>query len=602
MRVSGGCVYRSLVVVTMAFATFAAVPSDVSAQGFPTIDGAFSGVGSIGPGGVLELTVLGRGGVPASGVDAVAINVTATGSTSESFLTVYPTGTARPMASNLNFTAGRTNPNMVIAKIGASGRISIFNLVGNVDVVVDVQGWFPAGGGFTSLGPARLFESRAGLSTVDGRYAAAGALGAGQIAELVVVGRGGVPEAGVDAVALNVTATGPSLGTFLTLWPTGEPRPTASNVNVATGETRPNMVIAKVGVGGSVSVFNFSGRTDVVIDVLGWFPTGGGFTSVTPARVLESRPGLSTVDGQYNGTGKIGDASVQQFQVLGRGGVPASGVGAVAVNITATGSTAESYLTVWPTGASRPTASNLNYVAGQTSPNMAIVPLGADGLISLFNFAGSVDVVVDVLGWFPPSSGFVGVVPARLLDTRSVPAAAPAPGPGPAAPPTPGQAVVTLRPGTLIVGTDVAPGRYVADARRGCYWERLKGFSGSFGDIIANDFQGFAGRAIVDILPTDVGFEFDADCGTFQTYVPPPTPSSTIAPGAHVVGAHVTAGAYVAAAMPGCYWERVRSFDGNSASVIANDFVSSGGQVIVTISPSDVGFVADADCGTWIRL
>jgi len=430
--------------------------------------------------------------------------------------------------------------------------------------------------------------SAEGFPTIDGQFSGVGPIGPNGVLDVTVVGRGGVPASGVDAVAINVTATGSTGESFLTVYPAATTRPTASNLNFKAGRTNPNMVIAKVGAGGSVSVFNFSGSTDVIIDVLGWFPSGGAFTAVTPARLLESRSGLVTVDGQFNGTGAVGPGATQQLPVLGRGGVPGSGVGAVAVNITSTGATAESYLTVWPTGVSRPTASNLNYTAGQTTPNMAIVPVGAGGQISLFNFAGTTDVIVDVLGWFPAGSGFAGLTPARLLDTRVVPPPAPT--------------VVTLRPGTLIVGTNVAPGRYVANARNGCYWERLRGFSGSSSDILANDFQGFNGRAIVDILPTDAGFEFDADCGNFQTYVPPAAPEARIAPGAHVVGAHITPGTYVTNAASGCYWERVRSFEGNTSAVIANDFNSSAGQVIVTITPSDGGFIADDECGTWTRL
>jgi hypothetical protein len=222
---------------------------------------------------------------------------------------------------------------------------------------------------------------------------------------------------------------------------------------------------------------------------------------------------------------------------------------------------------------------------------MAIVPVGTGGH-SLFNFTGATDVVVDVLGWFPAGAGFAGLTPARLLDTRVVPPPPPPP------PPT----IVTLRPGTLIVGTNVAPGRYVANARDGCYWERLRGFSGTSSDRITNFFQSFNGRAIVDILPTDVGFWFDADCGTFQTYVPPDAPSATITPGAHVVGAHVNAGTYVTNAAPGCYWERLRGFNGSSSDRITNGFVGDGGQVIVTILPTDTGFFADDQCGTWSRL
>lgn len=92
--------------------------------------------------------------------------------------------------------------------------------------------------------------------------------------------------------------------------------------------------------------------------------------------------------------------------VIGRGGVPSSGATAVALNVTATNPSAASYITVYPAGQVRPLASNLNMVAGQTIPNMVIVPLGADGKVTIFDNAGTTDIVVDVLGWWlqPPST------------------------------------------------------------------------------------------------------------------------------------------------------------------------------------------------------
>jgi len=73
----------------------------------------------------------------------------------------------------------------------------------------------------------------------------------------------------------------------------------------------------------------------------------------------------------------------------------------VVLNVTVTNPTAPSFLTVWPSdAASQPTASDLNYVAGQTSPNLVVVRLGADGSISLYNAAGSTDVIIDVVGYY----------------------------------------------------------------------------------------------------------------------------------------------------------------------------------------------------------
>ncbi len=318
--------------------------------GSATVDGLFAGVGAVGPGQTLNLTVGGRGGVP-EGAGAVALNVTVTGPSAPSFLTVWPTGVARPNASNLNFTPGDTIPNMVIAQVGTNGLVSIYNHAGATDVIVDVLGWFPTGAGYSSLVPARLLDTRAGYSTVDGLFAGVGVVGPGQTLNLMVGGRGGVP-AGAGAVALNVTVTNPSAPSFLTVWPTGVARPNASNLNFTPGQTIPNMVIAQVSANGLVSIYNREGTTDVIVDVLGWFPTDEdeGYASLVPARVLDTRPGSSTVDGLFAGVGAVGPAQTLNLTVTGRGGVPASGVGAVALNVTVTGPSAPSFVTVWPTG------------------------------------------------------------------------------------------------------------------------------------------------------------------------------------------------------------------------------------------------------------
>ena len=98
------------------------------------------------------------GGVPAAGVGAVVLNVTAVNQSAATFLTVFPKGTPRPVASNLNPNPGIIEPNLVIAKVGADGEVSIFNNTGSVDVVADVQGWFPSplGAAYNPLVPARV--------------------------------------------------------------------------------------------------------------------------------------------------------------------------------------------------------------------------------------------------------------------------------------------------------------------------------------------------------------------------------------------------------------------------------------------------------------
>jgi hypothetical protein len=152
------------------------------------------------------------------------------------------------------------------------------------------------------------------------------------------------------------------------------------------------------------------------------------------------------------------------------------------------------------------------------------------------------------------------------------------------------------------VGTDIAPGRYYSDPSEGCYWARLSGFGGTISEIISDESIGSNARQwIVDISGSDRGFESDSDCGTWFS-TPRHGPQGTATDGVWLVGAQLTPGDYRADVRPGCYWERLRSFDGTNAAVLANDFISMAGNRIVTIRPSDVGFRTDESCGTWSRI
>src|SRR6185436_4557115 len=128
---------------------------------------------------------------------------------------------------------------------------------------------------------------------------------------------------------LNVTATNPSANSYLTVWPTGAAQPLASNLNFGGGQTVPNMVIVPIGADGQISIYNNTGGVDVIVDVLGWFPTGNSYTGLTPARLMDTRPAVPTIDGLFAGIGAIGPGATTNLTVVNRGGVPATGVGAV---------------------------------------------------------------------------------------------------------------------------------------------------------------------------------------------------------------------------------------------------------------------------------
>ena len=110
----------AIVLAVPLVSTTAATAADAG-----TLDGLYSGTGAVAAGVETTMTVVGRGGVPLTGVGAVALNVTVTEPSAYSFLTVWPTGAPRPLASNLNFVAGQTVANAVLTKVGANGQLGL---------------------------------------------------------------------------------------------------------------------------------------------------------------------------------------------------------------------------------------------------------------------------------------------------------------------------------------------------------------------------------------------------------------------------------------------------------------------------------------------
>ena len=335
----------------------------------------------------VELTIAGVGGVPVDAV-AVALNVTATNANGDGFVTVWPCGTDRPLASNLNHTTNQTIPNLVIVKVGTGGKVCLFTQTGT-HLIADVQGWYPAGTAFESQPPTRALDTRPDGPQVgySGPKPAAE-----QTVELAVAGLYGVPD-DADAVALNVTATEANGNGFVTVWPCGTDRPLASNLNHTANQSIPNLVIVKIGAGGKVCLFTQTG-THLIADVQGWYPAGTAFHSQPPTRALDTRPDGPQVG--YSGPKPTAEQTIE-LPIAGVNGVP-DFAGTVALNITATEANGNGFVTVWPCGTDRPLASNLNHTTNQTIPNLVIVKIGAGGKVCLFTQTGT-HLIADVQGW-----------------------------------------------------------------------------------------------------------------------------------------------------------------------------------------------------------
>jgi hypothetical protein len=218
-----------------------------------------------------------------------------------------------------------------------------------------------------------------------------------EVIEVQIAGRGGVA---VDAVAavLNVTAIKPGGPGFLTIFPCGGDMPLASSLNYAVGDVVGNEVVAKLSATGSVCIYTQS-DTHLTADVVGFVPSGAGAVSLTPGRVLETRPGEVTVDGKGQVAGRVGAMSEIEVQIAGRGNVPASGASAAVMNVTAIKPGGPGFLTIFPCG-DRPLASSLNYGPGDVVGNEVIAKLSATGSVCVYTQADT-HLTIDVVGYIP---------------------------------------------------------------------------------------------------------------------------------------------------------------------------------------------------------
>ena len=201
---------------------------------------------------------------------AVAVNVTVTQTSSTGFATVYPCGTAVPLASNVNFVAGEDRAAQAMVGLG-NGSLCIY-LSADAHVIVDLWGWFGGADGalVVPTKAARLVDSRTG----EGNWTAP--MGAGETRAFDIPQfPGGVRSAIVDVVAVGAEGSG-----YLTLFPCGSAQPATSSVNYVATRAVMNLVTVSLGADGRVCVYS-SARTDVIVDLLGFVDNPGPLRSIT---------------------------------------------------------------------------------------------------------------------------------------------------------------------------------------------------------------------------------------------------------------------------------------------------------------------------------
>ncbi|MEQ1701316.1 MAG: hypothetical protein ABMA25_14500 [Ilumatobacteraceae bacterium] len=384
-----------------------------------------------------DIQLLGEGGVPVASADvlAVAVSITVVGPTQNGYLGAYASGSPS-VNSVLNFRTGQTVPNLAIVRPGANGKLTIVlngDAAGTADVLIDVFGWwststYTAGtvdddtderGARLELpatgSPGRIVDTRSPSSPLTAGtqrdVTIRGAVIKGTATEIV-------PDSpDVIGVLVNVTAVSPTSFGYVSVVPeTPVSAPTTSNLNLAPGQTKANLVLVPVGDDGKIHLYNSSGSTHLLVDVMGVLRVGRAESTragrvvplTSPYRVLDTRQ--AAFGAVPLGPGQAEDWSFANFAAsVNVGGISVGNQSALLGNLTNAKLTRQypnvgvtpSYLTACPgpcpvgSGGS-PTYSNVNTVEYGPVPNLTLVPYGTNYAVRIFNERGYAHYILDV--------------------------------------------------------------------------------------------------------------------------------------------------------------------------------------------------------------
>jgi uncharacterized repeat protein (TIGR03803 family) len=335
--------------------------------------------------------------IPATAT-AYSLNVTVVPIGKLGYLTMWPAGIdLRPVVSTVNSPDGRVKANAVIVPAGTNGGVNIY-ATDTTNVILDINGYFaPVMSStleFYPLPPCRVADTRdptkpTGLGPPS--------LMGGQPRDFPILNATScnIPSSAA-AYSLNLTVVPHGTLGYLTVWPTGQDRPTVSTLNDVLGNVIANAAIVVAGTGNDVSAYA-TDNTDLIIDINGYFaPAGTGGLSlyaVAPCRVIDTRhigndqPFSGTLNPPVDVVGSVcGVPATAQAYVFNATVVPSGSLG---------------YLTLWPDGQQRPVVSTLNAQDGSVSSNMAIVPAGTAGKVDAFA-NGLTQLVLDISAYFAP--------------------------------------------------------------------------------------------------------------------------------------------------------------------------------------------------------
>ncbi|EWM10798.1 hypothetical protein [Kutzneria sp. 744] len=368
----------------------------------------------VGAGATVSFPVLGVGQVPATGVSAVLVRIGLLGPTAATFAELWPDGTSRPNVTMITAMTNEQISTTAVVKVGANGKLDLYNNAGKTDAVVEVEGYFKAeqggtGGGFVPLTHTRLIDTRSGLGTTTGTIAAG--------ASRTVTITGSLVPAGSAAALVNLTVPGASVEGWLTATPAGgTARPI---LNYEKGSTQSGVVLSLPANGQVTFTNKGTAAINLVVNVEGYY-------SSSPTQGAGYRPALTRLlNTRTAGTGQpLAAGATIDVQVAGTNGLPTRGVAGAALALIATPVDA-GYLKAWPVGQAEPSISVMDFNAGGWRANAMVLKPGTDGKIRIRNGSSdTIHLIVDLQGWYSDPQASVPVAQnTRMTAMQAAPVA-----------------------------------------------------------------------------------------------------------------------------------------------------------------------------------
>jgi SpoIID/LytB domain protein len=335
--------------------------------------------GPLGAGTTRAVHVLGAGGVPTSGVVAVAVDVIGLQSSAASNFTVWPAGGAAPSDPQVAWAARQPVSRLVWVRVGAGGDIDVRNAAGSTDLLVDVEGYSTlastAGDTVTPVAPYRLFS---------------GSVGSGALRVVPVSGRDGVP-AGASAALVHVVGLGGSAPNYVHVWSSGQAKPSVYALYAAAGQDSANSVLVPLGSNGSITVSPYRAQW-LTVELEGWLVPASSAAGHGTLSVLSSTRRLSVVSVPAGGSATVSVGG-------GSTGLAPGAAGGVLLSLSASGTRA-GYLIAYPSGSAAPAEVTVGVNPATPLAASLLTSVGSTNTVLLTNHsAAPVRAVLDLAGW-----------------------------------------------------------------------------------------------------------------------------------------------------------------------------------------------------------